>query len=233
MRRARVVHVVAGTVALALIVLAAGCSDSSPSTKPASSVLSGSDATVGGTFPDTGAIAWPASSADRVAQLTSAAGLQMETHETLTFHVHAHLDVFIDGQHRTVPGGIGIVITDPRVHTGETDGAPAYGGIAAACLQPCISPLHTHDISGVLHTESASSVPNTLGQFFTEWDVRLDGQCVGDYCTPATTIELYVNGKQMPLTSATGLPLTDREEIAIVIGARPARIPAQGDFANA
>jgi hypothetical protein len=183
--------------------------------------------------PDTGAVAWPAPPAERVAQVTAAARLQMETHETLTFHLHSHLDVFIDGEHRTVPAGIGIVITDPRVHTGNTDGAPSYGGIAAACLQPCISPLHTHDVTGILHTESASAEPNTLGQLFTEWDVRLDGQCVGQYCTPATTIELYVNGTQMPLTSATSLALTDHKEIAIVIGAKPARIPAEGDFSKA
>lgn len=36
---------------------------------------------------------------------------------------------------------------------------------------PCISPLHTHDTTGSLHTESATAVPNRLGQFFTEWGV--------------------------------------------------------------
>ena len=30
-----------------------------------------------------------------------------------------------------------------------------------------------------MHTESATDVDNTLGQLFTEWDVRLDDHCVG------------------------------------------------------
>lgn len=220
-------------MAVVVIASAVACGGGSSKATPASSASPASGASIGGTAADTGEVAFPAPTADRVAQLTTAAGLQMETHETLTFHVHAHLDVFIDGEHRTVPGGIGIVITDPRVHSATVDGAPAYGGIAAACLQPCISPLHTHDISGVLHTESASTVPNTLGQFFKEWDVRFDDQCVGQYCTSATDIEVFVNGTQKPFNAAAGLPLTDHEEIAIVIGARPARIPSEGDFSAA
>src|SRR5690242_18216248 len=134
MRVDRLRPAVIAVLAVVLVVVTAACGDSSP--KAASSTSSAADGSIGGTAPDTGAVAWPAPSPDRVAQLTAAAGLQMETLETLTFHVHAHLDVFIDGEHRTVPGGIGIVITDDRVHTGSVDGAPAYGGIAVGCLQP-------------------------------------------------------------------------------------------------
>jgi hypothetical protein len=46
-----------------------------------------------------------------------------------------------------------------------------------------------------LHTESAVTSPNTLGQSFTEWDVALDAGCVGDYCAPETTIEVFVDGE--------------------------------------
>jgi hypothetical protein len=146
--------------------------------------------------------------------------------------VHAHLDVFIDGAHRSVPSGIGIVITDPAVHTGTVGGAPAYGGIEG-CDTPCISPLHTHDVTGVLHTESAVDVDNTLGQLFKEWDVRLTDTCVGSYCTPTTAIRLFVDGKAKALASASKVPLTDHEEIAIVIGKPPTRIPSEGDFSGA
>ena len=48
---------------------------------------------------------WPAPN-DPLARAATA-GLVPETVEHLAFHVHAHLDVFIDGKHRTVPAGIG------------------------------------------------------------------------------------------------------------------------------
>src|SRR5581483_12176207 len=98
-----------------------------------------------------------------------------ETAERLAHHVHSHLDIFVDGQPKLVPAGLGIVISDPAVHHDVVDGFDEYGGISVPCDHACISPLHTHDVSGVLHTESASDVDNTLGQLFTEWNVRLDG----------------------------------------------------------
>jgi len=185
-----------------------------------------------GTADPTGPLAWPAPPADQVADLTRAAGLELETKESLVHHVHAHLDVFIDGEHRTIPAGIGIVITDPAVHVGEAEGQPTYGGIQG-CDQPCISPLHTHDIYGVIHTESLVQQDNALGQFFKEWNVRFDDTCVGDFCTPKTPITLYVDGKKTPLKGASSIPLSDQKEIALVIGKDPARIPSQADFSKA
>ena len=162
----------------------------------------------------------------------AAAGLKPQPKEFLTNHVHAHLDVFVDGTHVTVPAGVGIRIDDPAVrHDVLPDGSDNYGGIQL-CNEPCISPLHTHDTSGVLHTESADATPNTLGEFFTEWGVALDASCVATYCSPATTIAVYVDG-----ALATGDPraiqLTDHREIAIVIGKPPAGIPKTADFSNA
>ncbi len=160
------------------------------------------------------------------------AGLVPETAESLEHHVHAHLDVFINGTHIVVPGGIGINIKNPAVHSGTTDGYPAYGGISVPCDKPCISPLHTHDATGILHTESPTNVDNTLGQFFTEWDVTLNANCVANYCKPAQKIAIYVDGK--PFTGdPRSIQLTEYEEIAIVIGKPPAEIPAAGDFSQA
>jgi hypothetical protein len=176
---------------------------------------------------------WPAPPPDRVIDLATAAGLVPETAERLTYHVHAHLDVFINGRHQTVPAGIGIVTTDPAVHKGTIKGQPAYGGIRTPCAQPCISPLHTHDVTGILHTESATRANNTLGQFFIEWGVPLSAQCVDTYCTPDTRIAIYVNGRRQRFADAAGIPLSDRKEIALVIGRRPSRIPRTFDFSQA
>ena len=173
---------------------------------------------------------WPAPSPDRVLELVTAAGLVPETAESLQYHVHAHLDVFVNGRHQTVPAGIGIVTTDPSVHKGTIDGQPAYGGITVPCAQPCISPLHTHDVTGILHTESPTRVENTLGQFFTEWDVPLTPQCVATFCSPKTRIAVYVNGRRQPFAEAAQIPLSDHKEIALVIGRRPSKIPRTAEF---
>jgi hypothetical protein len=108
---------------------------------------------------------------------TVQAGLKPQPKEFLTNHVHAHLDVFVDGKPVMVPSGIGIKIDDPAVkRSDEPDGSVSYGGIDF-CTEACISPLHTHDVSGI--------------------------------------------------------ELTDRREIAIVIGTPPPEIPKTADFSNA
>jgi hypothetical protein len=180
--------------------------------------------------PARGAAPWPAP-ADPLG-LTVAAGLLPERKETLTHHVHAHLDVFLNGRRVVVPAGIGINIKDPgvKVFRDTPDGSKAYGGIEL-CAKPCISPLHTHDNTGILHTESASAVPNRLGQFFTEWGVRLGRACVGGYCRP-TSIGFFVNGNRHR-GDPRAILLTDHKEIAIVIGTPPKKIPKTADFSNA
>ena len=180
--------------------------------------------------PAQGAAPWPAP-ADAL-RLTLAAGLRPERRETLTYHVHAHLDVFVNGRRVVVPAGIGINIKDPdvKVFTDTPDGSKAYGGIEL-CAAVCISPLHTHDNSGILHTESATAVPNRLGQFFTEWGVRLGRACVGGYCRPSS-IEFFVNGNRYG-GDPRAILLTDHKEIAIVIGTPPTKIPKTADFSNA
>jgi hypothetical protein len=174
--------------------------------------------------PAKGAVPWPAP-ADPM-KLTEKAGLTPETHEFLLFHVHAHLDVFVNGTPVTVPAGIGIEIHDPGVHSAKAkDGSTVYGFINPPCAQPCISPLHTHDDTGILHTEAKKDQFNNLGEFFTEWNVRLDDKCVGGYCKPAAPISIYVDGN-----ASTGNPrqigLEDLREIAIVIGTPPAEVPS-------
>ena len=122
--------------------------------------------------------------------LTVKAGLVPERAEFLQYHVHAHLDVFFNGEPVTVPAGIGIDTTNPAVISDDRG-----VGLKGECDKPCISPLHTHATDGVLHTETKTPQPNTLGQFFIEWDVRLDSSCVGEFCDPETSIAIYVDGE--------------------------------------
>ena len=95
-----------------------------------------------------------------------------------------------------------------------------------------ISPLHTHDTSGILHTESATVTPNRLGQFFIEWGVRLDRSCVGGFCCPRAPIAFFVNAA-VTRKIRRAIALADHREIAIVIGSPPSRIPVRGNFSQA
>jgi hypothetical protein len=208
---------IAGAIVVVVVCAAvvAGCGGSSEA-KPAPK-------------PEHGAAPW-AAPADPLGR-TVAAGLRPEPKEHLTYHVHAHLDVFVNGKHVTVPAGIGINIKDPevKVFTDTPDGSKAYGGIEL-CAKACISPLHTHDNTGIVHTESATATGNRLGQFFTEWGVPLSRTCVGGYCRPSD-IGFYVDGKRYKDDPRT-IALWDRREIAIVIGTPPEEIPKTADFSN-
>ena len=173
--------------------------------------------------PAKGAAPWPAP-ADPM-KLTEKAGLTPETHEFLLLHVHAHLDVFVNGTPVTVPAGIGIDIHDPGVHSAKQKGAIVYGFIDPPCAQPCISPLHTHDVYGILHTEAKENQFNNLGEFFTEWNVRLDNKCVGGYCKLAAPISIYVDGNPYA-GNPRQIELENLREIAIVIGTTPTQVPS-------
>jgi hypothetical protein len=181
-------------------------------------------------IPKTGAPPWRAPS-DPLARARRA-GLRPERREQLAYHVHAHLDVFVNGKHVTVPAGIGINVSDPGVRSArDQKGRKTYGGIEL-CRRPCISPLHTHDSTGVLHTESPTVTPNRLGQFFVEWGVRLDRSCVGGFCKPTAPIAFFVDGRRYK-GDPRKIGLADQREIAIVIGSPPPEIPLIGDFSQA
>ena len=168
---------------------------------------------------------WPAP--ENPMGLTCKAGLVPEKAEFLQYHVHAHLDVFVNGRPVLVPAGIGIDLDNPAVRSDKRpDGLVIGAGLTQVCDQPCISPLHTHDPSGLLHTETKSPSPNQLGQFFTQWAVRLTTDCVGGYCKPTSPIRIYVDGKAQ-IGDPTQIELSNLREVAIVIGTPPATIPME------
>lgn len=173
--------------------------------------------------------AWPAP-ANPMA-LAQQAGLVPESAEYLTTHNHAHLDVFVDGVAIKIPAGIGINVGASGVTDTRTPDGTADDYQVTTCPAACLSPLHTHDPSGILHSESraANHPAYLLGQFFTEWGVKLDANCVGQYCKPAALIHIYLNGTSYQGDPAQ-IPLTSLLEIAIVIGRPPALVPTNWQF---
>ena len=138
----------------------------------------------------------------------TASGLPALPGERLEFHVHAHVDVFVNGQAAPVAPLIGID-TQSRV----------------------ISPLHTHDESGVVHIENSVPADFTVGQFFTEWAVRLTSDCVGGYCQPRVPWKVVVNGQDWT-GEPTAVVFHAHDEIAFVIGTAPSEVPATYAFSQ-
>lgn len=102
-----------------------------------------------------------------------AACLEPLTAEGEVVHIHALLIVYVDGQRQTVPADIGIDAVQQR-----------------------ISALHTHDTTGVVHIESPVDATFTLGQLFTEWDVKLTADTIGGLTADsAKTLRWWVNGQ--------------------------------------
>jgi hypothetical protein len=163
--------------------------------------------------------------------LTADAGLTPTDREYLVTHTHSHLDVFVDGTRIVIPAGIGIDVGAEGVTETPTDDGTATEYGVAACDAPCISPLHTHIPDGILHTESdePNQEPYTLGQFFTQWGLRLDENCVGEYCRDKTSIAVYLNGEQHEGDPAQ-IELTSHLEVAVVIGRPPVTIPSEHQF---
>jgi hypothetical protein len=146
---------------------------------------------------------WPpeyASLSDRLQPL----GLNALSQEALQFHIHQHLDIFVNG--KPVAGGV-----------------PALIGINDNSY---ITELHTHATDGIIHVESARKVDFTLGQFFAEWAVFLNAKCIGGYCNG---LKWYVNGVRQ-VGNPQKLVLKDHEEIAIVVGKPPKKIPSSYKF---
>jgi hypothetical protein len=205
---------------------AAACGTTSAASPPPASRGAGSGSAQPG---GTAAIDWPAPA--NPMDLAVKAGLKPLPKEFVNNHVHTHLDVFVDGKPVAVPAGIGIKIDEPAVQVDDMpDGTKRYGGIEL-CNVPCISPLHTQGVDGIVHTESSESKPNTLGEFFIEWGVALDASCVATYCSPTTPIAIYIDGVLTP-GDPRAIEIADLREIAIVIGSPPAVIPKTADFSN-
>jgi len=142
----------------------------------------------------TGPAPWPANTGQLRARLDTL-GLPALAVEGEVLHIHQHLDLYLDGRHVQVAPGIGI---DPSGFF--------------------YSPLHTHDVSGVIHVESQTVRRFTLGELFGVWGVRFRNGCVGGYCAGGgKVLRVYVNGRRV--TGDPGqLELEPHQEIVVAYG---------------
>jgi hypothetical protein len=137
----------------------------------------------------------------------AAAGLPMMGAEGNVMHIHAHLDILVDGKPVTVPALIGI---DEKTQQ--------------------ISPLHTHDPSGIIHIESPAKARFALGQFMTEWNVALDADRIGGLkAGGGNALRAYVNGKPVKGDPAA-IVLNAHQEIVLVYGPASEKVKVPGTF---
>lgn len=129
-----------------------------------------------------------------LADRLKAADLTLLGAEGSATHIHAHLDIYIHGQQLAVPAEIGI---------------PSTGGI---------TPVHTHDTSGIIHIESPDyNASYTLVQFFDIWGVKLTDTSIGGYANDAADkLVVYDNGKAVK--DPVNLNLSKHHEIVITYG---------------
>jgi len=94
-----------------------------------------------------------------------------------------------------------------------------------------ITSLHTHDTSGLIHVESPEHRRFNLGEFFGVWGVRLDKSCIADLCgkTAGDGVKMWVNGQRY-VGNPADLELKAHQEIAIVFGKPPAKVPQKYAF---
>jgi hypothetical protein len=131
-------------------------------------------------------------------------GIKCGATEQLAYHIHAHLLVYVNGQPRALPGGVGI--------PGSQVVSTAEGPVAAG--GQCIYWLHTHAPDGIIHVESPTRRIYTLGQFFDEWHQPLSAHQVAG---AKGTVSAVVNGKAWS-KDPRDIPLLPHEVIQLSVG---------------
>ena len=123
-------------------------------------------------------------------------------------HYHAHVDILVDGKPAPVPVNIGV--------------DPSSGGMSA---------MHTHSPDGLIHIEAQTKGQTyTLGQLFTQWNVRLSSKQMGSLTAgPDKTLTAYVDGEKVAGDPAM-IRLEDRQQIALVYGPKGAKVDVPDSF---
>lgn len=142
-------------------------------------------------------------------------GVQCEPLAQLAYAAYAHLQVFVDGKSRALPGGIGMVDQNPSV----TKTGLYYS------THVCMYWLHTRAADGLIEAESPVPRRFTLGDLFAIWNQPLSSRRVAGARGHVTAT---VNGARWHGNPA-GIPLTEHAAIQLAVG-RPVPPPRPVDW---
>jgi len=131
-------------------------------------------------------------------------GIKCAPVEQLAYHIHSHLQVYVNGQPRTLPAAIGLI--------GPVYEQTPYGKFYGA--RTCYYWLHTHASDGVIHIESPTVRIYSLGNFFDEWRQPLEPDQVGPAKGKVTALFNGKPWKQNP----RAIPLVAHSSIDLDVG---------------
>ncbi len=120
---------------------------------------------------------------------------------TVSYHVHAHLTIYINGKQAAIPKNIGI----------PTDGS-------------CIYWLHTHTSDGIIHIEAPQQQSNeALDDFLAIWTEGFPKLGYPPQLNLTTGWKIYIDGKpftSVPVTSPvhTEVPMASHDAITLEYG---------------
>jgi len=121
--------------------------------------------------------------------------------ETIS-HTHSWLHIYDDGKKETVPANIGV---DQATGT--------------------ISPLHTHDTSGIIHMEADRDFDFTLGQVMAIWGVKFSDNQIGSLKAKGDQqLQVYLNGQRV--NDPVNVVMPERGNIVIGYG-KPGSFPTE------
>ena len=112
-----------------------------------------------------------------VPELSAQAPGENKTSNKIIMHTHSNLNVTVNGDFLLVPNGVGINSTLWNEHSLDKFGTERKTTIFGM-ITPAMSPLHTHDSSGIIHVESTEYRNYTLGDFLNIWGLPLEGRKV-------------------------------------------------------
>jgi hypothetical protein len=138
---------------------------------------------------------WSNNVAD-LSERVDALGLSFGGHTQVALHHHTRLEIWVNGEQVQVPANVG------------WDDA---GGVFA--------PMHTHDVDGVIHTESADPAFSAdLGTVFDVWGLRLTDDCLGAYCAQDDKeLRVFVDGQEVT-GDPREIPVNDQSLIVVTYG---------------
>jgi len=117
-------------------------------------------------------------------------GISCDPAEQLSYHIHIHLTIYINGKQVTIPTGIGI-----------------------AADQSCFYWMHTHTDDGIIHIEAPSKLHNlALDDFLTVWEVGFTKLNFPPEMTRITGWQIFVDGK--PFAGVVTSPLQTEVPLA-------------------
>ena len=144
--------------------------------------------------------------ASKATYTTSIDGIKCQQNEVLVSHEHAHLTLFVNGEQRKVPAGVGIW---PPVNAHNY-----INGQFGITEGNCLSWLNTRYPDGLIHIETPVKRSFVLGEFFDLWGQPLSASEVGPEQGAVTAI---VNGRVWA-GDPRQIPLKRHAQIQLEVG---------------